>query len=73
MSNKIEWEAILKLEDLPQEYVEDYSEKLNTLDIFKFSQFDDAFKMNILTKMGISDFHHILYIINNAKGIFKIS
>lgn len=72
MSNKIdEWEAILKLGDFNSGNVQYYSEILSTIDIFKFSRFDDGFKLNILMNMDISNFYDIMYIIENAKSIFK--
>jgi hypothetical protein len=72
MSNKSEWEAILKLGALSPDLVEDYSEKLSSLNLLTFSRFDDGFKREVL-KERISNINndHIICIIDNSKGILK--
>lgn len=70
MSNKSEWEAILKLGALPPDLVKDYSEKLSSLNVLTFSRFDDGFKREVL-KERIPNItaDHIICIIDNSKGI----
>lgn len=72
MPYKSEWEAILKLGDLSSDLVQDYSDKLSSLDILDFSLLGDSFKYEVLKEKisNITD-DHIFNIIIKSKGIIK--